>query len=108
MKAPEILLRFRSIENFRQPPVIVLTFSEPMSNGTGGAFGLTVGGSTFFGGAITWNPDATVMTYTPGTAYGYGKTVVWTLSTGFDVSGKAMTTGKTGSFTTELQIGIGR
>ena len=87
---------------------IVLTFSEPMSNVTGGAFSLTVNGTTFMGGAITWNPDATVMTYTPGTAYGYGKTVVWTLSTGFDVGGKAMTAGRTGSFTTELQIGIGR
>ncbi len=28
MKASEILMRFRSLENFRQPPVIVLTFSE--------------------------------------------------------------------------------
>jgi hypothetical protein len=87
---------------------IVLTFSEPMSLGTGGAFGVTVNGSTFFGGAITWSPDARVMTYTPGAAYGYGKTVVWNLTTGFDVGGKAMTAGRTGSFTTELQIGIGR
>lgn len=28
MKASEILMRFRSLENFHQPPVIVLTFSE--------------------------------------------------------------------------------
>ena len=88
---------------------ITLTFSEPMANGTGGAFGLTVNGSTYFGGAITWSPDATVMTFTPdpSTPYGYGKTVTWTLSTGFDVGGKAMTAGRTGSFITEMQIVVG-
>jgi hypothetical protein len=87
---------------------IVITFSEPMSIGTGGAFGLTVNGATFFGGAITWNADSTVMTYTPSAAYGYGKTVTWNLSTGFDVGGKAMTAPRTASFCTENQIVIGR
>ncbi len=87
---------------------INITFSEPMSIGTGGAFGVKVNGQTFFGGAITWNTDTTVMTYTPSAVYGYGKTVTWNLSTGSDKDGKAMTAGRTASFCTELQIGKGR
>ncbi len=110
--APPRVIKFSPVTNFicnaGISAPIVLTFSEPMSIGTGGAFGLTVNGQTHFGGAITWNADTTEMTYTPSTAYGYGKTVTWNLSTGFDVGGKAMTAGRTASFCTELQIGKGR
>ncbi len=87
---------------------INITFSEPMRNDTGTAFSLTVNGAAFVSGSISWNTDLTVMTYTPSSPYGYGKTVAWNLSTGFDVGGKAMTAGKTGSFCTENQIVIGR
>ncbi len=84
---------------------IVITFSEPMSTGTGGAFSGTVNGQTLTGGAITWSADATVMTFTPGAAYGYGKTVAWKLTTGAsDESGKTMTAERTASFCTENQI----
>jgi methionine-rich copper-binding protein CopC len=87
---------------------IVITFSEPMSNGTGGGFSGTVGGQTLTGGAITWSPDATVMTFTPSAAYGYGKTVTWNLSYAADVSGNLMTAPRTASFCTENQIIGGR
>jgi hypothetical protein len=86
---------------------INITFSEPMSNGTGGGFSLTVNSKPFGGGAITWSDDATVMTYTPSSAYGYGKTVTWNLSYAADLGGKIMTAPRTASFCTESQI-IGR
>jgi methionine-rich copper-binding protein CopC len=110
--APPRVIKFSPVTDFFcnagiSAPIVV-TFSEPMSIGTGGAFGLTVNGQTHFGGAITWNADATVMTYTPSAAYGYGKTVTWNLSTGFDKDGKAMTAGRTASFCTENQIIGGR
>jgi Bacterial Ig-like domain/Fibronectin type III domain len=87
---------------------IVITFSEPMSTGTGGGFSGTVSGQTLTGGAITWSTDATVMTFTPGSPYGYGKTVTWNLSYAADVGGKTMTAPRTASFCTELQIIGGR
>ncbi len=87
---------------------IVITFSEPMSTGTGGAFFVMVNNITHFGGAITWNPDFTVMTYTPNPAYGFGKTVSWKLTTGAsDKGGKNMTTERTASFCTENKIVVG-
>jgi hypothetical protein len=79
-----------------------------MSTGTGGGFSGTVSGQTLTGGAITWSTDATVMTFTPGSPYGYGKTVTWNLSYAADVGGKTMTAPRTASFCTELQIIGGR
>jgi Bacterial Ig-like domain/Fibronectin type III domain len=111
--APPRVIKFSPVTDFfcnaGISAPIVITFSEPMSNGTGGAFSLTVNSQPFGGGGITWSPDATVMTFTPSSPYGYSKTVTWKLTTGAnDLGGKTMTTERTASFCTELQIVIGR
>jgi hypothetical protein len=111
VNAPPRVIKFSPVTlicNASISAPINITFSEPMSNGTGGGFSGTVNGQTLTGGAITWSPDATVMTFTPSSAYGYGKTVTWKLSYAADVSGKTMTAPRTASFCTELQIGAGR
>jgi hypothetical protein len=109
LNAPPRVVKFSPVTDFfcnaSISAPIVLTFSEPMSVGAGGAFSETVNGQTLIGGSITWSPDATIMTFTPPAPYGYGKTVAWKLAIGAaDLSGKIMTAARTASFCTELQI----
>jgi methionine-rich copper-binding protein CopC len=60
---------------------IILTFSEPMDQPlTQAAFEVKVG-STVWPGSLSWNAEGTEMTYQPTSGYGFGRTVVWKITT---------------------------
>ena len=89
---------------------IILTFSEPMEQAlTQAAFEVKVG-STVWPGSLSWNAEGTEMTYQPTSGYGFGRTIVWKITT----SARELTSGVprgirlglptdvSGSFTTKL------
>lgn len=103
--------RFGPPFNVSPTSPIVLNFSEPMNQtATQGAFEVRVG-TTLKPGSFTWNAEGTQMTYTPGSSYGFGATVIWKITT----AARELSAGRTiglplpaevsGSFTTQLITG---
>lgn len=90
---------------------ITFTFSEAMNAASvEGALEVRIG-STIVGGSLEWNAEGTVVRFRPNVAYGYGKTVIWKITT----AARELSAGRTiglplpaevsGSFTTQLIIG---
>ena len=71
---------------------------------TQGAFVVTIN-SLAKAGEFRWNPDATEMTFSPSSPYGYGQSVIWSLGTGAaDSQDTLLAQAISSSFTTELLI----
>lgn len=90
---------------------ITFTFTEAMDQASvQGALEVKVG-STGISGTLSWSSDSTQVTFTPSTAYGYGKTVTWKITTAAReqsagrVIGLPLPEEVSGSFWTEMVIG---